>query len=209
MASSVLSRIEIVCPISCLAENCDHCGDLFAHIRVPADEEESFYESTKQEENPCPHCKIQGFLEDPMDFAIFASFAAGVENCIGIRFESDFIDDLMRLLKDCSEEVKSITETTYAEGVLRFSFASFFHVFNPKSFNTIEFDFRKTEFEEENKAIIVSKRGLKFSCRVNGTPYETCFFNMEDLAALKIWLGRNKPSDRIAAEAQDEEESQD
>jgi hypothetical protein len=174
-------------------------------IFVPLSEDGGFCEqwghgSEDEATDACPECGELGTLENTFDY--FFLDCEGLENAVfALRMNLRLIETLTRLIQEYNEE-RLTGEKVYLAIDAPCDCANEFRIFrlgqqsDNNDFANNDWDFDKPPFLEVNKAIIVSKAGVRFSCDVS-TPGKnrknlgtivTRWFSLEDLAVINGWL---------------------
>lgn len=174
-------------------------------IFIPVTDEDGFYEgwghgSEDADTDICADCEELGVLEDAFEFVFLD--CEGLENAVfALRMNLRLIETLTRLIQEYNEE-RLTGEKVHLAIDAPCDCANEFRIFrlgqqsDNNDFANNDWDFDKPPFVEVNKAIIVSKAGVRFSCDVS-TPGKnrknlgtivTRWFSLEDLAVINGWL---------------------
>jgi ribosomal protein L37AE/L43A len=174
-------------------------------IFIPVTDEDGFYEgwghgSEDADTDICADCEELGVLEDAFEFVFLD--CEGLENAVfALRMNLRLIETLTRLIQEYNEE-RLTGEKVHLAIDAPCDCANEFRIFrlgqqsDNNDFANNDWDFDKPPFLEVNKAIIVSKEGVRFSCDVS-TPGKnrknlgtivTRWFSLEDLAVINGWL---------------------
>lgn len=162
------------------------------------DEEDMFFENfghPAEKEDMCLLCQELGVLEEPYACFFYTLYENGTDYTVAMMMELNFVESLTRLIKNAQEEGGTAKEKIYLASDEMCGFFDKYHVFGIGDFEgNWEFDLHP--FNERNKVAIVGPQGVCLSCDIStkgdneqdlGT-VRTCWFSLEDLAALNGWL---------------------
>ena len=216
--TSILSSLELVCPVICENKDCENQDKVINMVFVPVDEEDSFFESfghPAEEEDSCSLCEKLGVLSDPFAYFFYTDFSS--KRTIALRMNLDFIESLQRLLKNAKDEGGTAEEKIYLASDPSCNFFDEFHVFDVGSpgedndFVDGTFDFQYPPYHERSKVATVGEQGVFLSVDIStkgdnerelGT-IRTCWFSTEDLAELNSWIVERVGTGREEEESPD------
>lgn len=195
----VLESLNLLLPVvSC-------CGErrVFNYIFIPAADEEGFFDGwghgcEDASTDTCPNCEDFGFLEDPFKF--FFLDCEEFNNAIfALRMNLRLIETLARLIQEYKEERLKGDKVHLAMdeplnclcdfGVFRLGQEG-------DDFADHDWSFDRRPFLETNKAVILNKKGIRFSCDISTHGKNrkhlgvatTRLFSAEDLSRINGWL---------------------
>ena len=201
--TSALETLTLLLPVTAHCD-CRGSSKIINLIFVPATEEDSFFEgwgrgSEDAETDSCTECKSLGVLEDARNF-LFVD-CDGLENAVfSLRMNLKLVEVLSRLIQEYREE-RASGEKIFLSIDAPLLCAEDFHIFRlspngDNDFSNNDWDFNNHPLVETNKVVIVSEKGIKFSCDVSTRGegrkdlgvITTRWFSLEDLSEINGWL---------------------